>query len=631
VKGKKKAALLVLAFAMALFGVSMSAAEEGEEVITLEPEIVTGSRIYTSLEEVPAPTYVIDREEIEKSNAKKLSDILSSIPGIYVTSRSGRTNEDNIKMRGLVTEVLILVDGVPYYNATHGDGAAAYDLRSIPVDDIERIEVVKGAGSALYGSMAAAGVINIITRKPEGEGFSILGEVGADDWRRGVASAWTASGDFGVRVRYSKSEEGEAPLSLIGGVLDKSLDYDDESAGLTLQKGPFAFNASWGEYDSRWTYYGSPSNQNDKYSRFNLKWEEGSNRLIVYYHDQKKDYWDDFSKSLYDNEAWGSEFSRKTTWGDALVSWGAIFRKEDIFYNTDILLDKGRKNYAPFVELSKPVGDLILNLGLRYEMWDQDEADDYDELMPKFSLLYQTLGGTTWYLSAGRFFAMPSVYELFVDQEFVYESEYTEYTMYTIVEPNFDLKPEKGYSYEIGAKGHDNLGAWNAGFFYITMDDKIDYYCVREEKINEDIYKYYKYENVDEYRAWGIEASRSWALSHLWNLRLGATWMRAEEKKDGFWKRAPVPEWDVDTSLLYRNGPLEGELTVNYFGNREEGEGAESNVATVDASIAYQLSSFKLRLSVYNLFDEDYWQSESWGTYYYGPERRVYLTLERVF
>ncbi|HHV53060.1 MAG TPA: TonB-dependent receptor [Synergistaceae bacterium] len=620
-KEKKKAVLLILAFAMALFGASVSAAEEGEEVIILEPEIVTGSRIYTSLEEIPAPTYVIDREEIEKNNAKKLSDILSSIPGIYVTSRSGRTQEDNIKMRGFVTEVLILVDGVPYYNATHAAGAAAYDLRSIPVADIERIEVVKGAGSALYGSMAAAGVINIITRKPEGEGFSILGEAGADDWRHGTASAWTTSGDFGVRVRYSKSEEGEVPLSLTttSGLVEKSLDYDDESAGLTLQKGPFTFNASWGEYDSRWTSYGF-NKQEDSYSRFNLKWEEGPNRLIVYYHNQEKSNRYESNESLYDNEAWGSEFSRKTTWGDVLVSWGAIFRKEDIFYDTDILLYKSRKNYAPFIELSKPVGDLILNLGLRYEMWDQDEADDYDELMPKFSLLYQTLGGTTWYLSAGRVFAMPSVYELFGDR---FEDPSFPY----IVEPNFDLKPEKGYSYEIGAKGHDNLGVWNAGFFYTVMDDKIiDSYLGFEEG-----YNILQYENVDKYRAWGIEASKSWALSHLWNLRLGATWMSAEEKESGLWKRARAPEWDVDTSLLYRNGPLEGELTVNYFGNREEGEGAESNVATVDASIAYQLSPFKLRLSVYNLFDEDYWQSEAYNTYYYGPERRVYLTLERVF
>ncbi|HQE22220.1 MAG TPA: TonB-dependent receptor, partial [Thermosynergistes sp.] len=107
--------------------------------------------------------------------------------------------------------------------------------------------------------------------------------------------------------------------------------------------------------------------------------------------------------------------------------------------------------------------------------------------------------------------------------------------------------------------------------------------------------------------------------------------MRAEEKKSDLWGRAPVPEWDVDTSLLYRNGPLEGGLTINYFGNREEGKGVESNVATVDASIAYQLNSFKLRLSVYNLFDEDYWQSEANNTYYYAPERRVYFTLERIF
>ena len=625
-KGKKKAALLVLAFAAVLFVASVSAAEEGEEVVILEPEIVTGSRIYTSLEEIPAPTYVIDREEIEKSNAKKLSDILSSIPGIYITSRSGRAMEDNIKMRGLVTEVLILVDGVPYYNATHAAGAAAYDLRSIPVADIERIEVVKGAGSAIYGSMAAAGVINIITRKPEGEGFSILGEVGADDWRHGTASAWTTSGDFGVRVRYSKSEEGEVPLSLTttSGLVEKSLDYDEESSGLTLQKGPFTFNASWGEYNSNWTssdlfygFYNHKDRQGDEYSRFNLKWEEGPNKLMVYYHEQKREIWDFFGYTSFDNEAWGAEFSQKITWKDSLFSWGAIFRKEESHYQKDPTdsLDseafskkKYRKNYAPFLEVSKPVGDLILNLGLRYEMWDQDEAEDYDELMPKFSLLYQTLGGTTWYLSAGRFFAMPSVYELFGDPTFD-------------IKPNPDLKPEKGYSYEIGAKGHDNLGAWNTGLFYIIMDDKIDYH-----------YGYdYRFENVDEYRAWGVEASKSWALSHLWNLQIGATWMRAEEKKSDLWGRAPVPEWDVDTSLLYRNGPLEGGLTINYFGNREEGKGVESNVATVDASIAYQLNSFKLRLSVYNLFDEDYWQSEANNTYYYAPERRVYFTLERIF
>ncbi|KUL00067.1 MAG: TonB-dependent receptor plug, partial [Synergistales bacterium 54_9] len=163
----KTAELLVFVISAILLSGAMSAAEE---TVVLEPEVVTGSRIYTNLEEVPAPTYVIDREEIERGGGKNLSEILSQIPGIYVTPRNGRTQEDNIKVRGLVTQVLLLVDGVPYYNATHGAGAIAFDLRSIPLAEIERIEIVKGAGSALYGSMAAAGVINIITKKPEGEG-----------------------------------------------------------------------------------------------------------------------------------------------------------------------------------------------------------------------------------------------------------------------------------------------------------------------------------------------------------------------------------------------------------------------------------------------------------------------------
>ncbi|HCD71271.1 MAG TPA: TonB-dependent receptor, partial [Thermovirga lienii] len=164
-----------LAIAVMVVGL-WAGASFAQEALTLEPEVVTGSRVYQSLEEVPAATYVVTSEDIERSGATELGELLSStVPGIYISSRNGSTQEDNIKLRGLVTEVLILVDGVPYYKASHGAGAAAYDLRSIPLEDIERIEVVKGAGSALYGSMAAAGVINIITKKPLGEGVKITG------------------------------------------------------------------------------------------------------------------------------------------------------------------------------------------------------------------------------------------------------------------------------------------------------------------------------------------------------------------------------------------------------------------------------------------------------------------------
>ena len=106
-------------------------------------------------------------ETIERSGASKLCDLLSEVPGIFTRSRSGNAQDEFIEIRGLTTELLILVDGVPYYKASHLAGAAAVDFRTLPLENIERIEIVKGAGSAIYGSMAAAGVVNIITRKPE--------------------------------------------------------------------------------------------------------------------------------------------------------------------------------------------------------------------------------------------------------------------------------------------------------------------------------------------------------------------------------------------------------------------------------------------------------------------------------
>jgi outer membrane receptor protein involved in Fe transport len=72
-------------------------------------------------------------------------------------------------------------------------------------------------------------------------------------------------------------------------------------------------------------------------------------------------------------------------------------------------------------------------------------------------------------------------------------------------------------------------------------------------------------------------------------------------------------------------------VVLHYLGNRNEGQGVESNVTTVDASLEYKGKPYTIRLSAYNIFDEDYWASESWGTYYYGPERRAYLTLEYQF
>jgi iron complex outermembrane receptor protein/vitamin B12 transporter len=523
---------------------------------------------------------------------------------------------------------LILIDDVPYYKTSHVADAAAVDLRSLPLENIERIEIVKGAGSALYGSMAAAGVINIITRKPEGTGASILAEAGTNDWRRGNVRAWTTNENFGVSVWYSRKEEGESPLLRYSGssgtIEDKNLDYTGDFAGLSMTTGPFAFSANWGNYQSLWTYGGYDQRQENDFGRFSLSWKQSNNTLVLYHMTDDKELFQDSAYGITETDvddcAWGLEFTRRIPWGDNLVSWGAAFRDEDMSYSIPVYgtqYDRSRTNYAPFLEVSRPVGDLLLNLGLRYEMWDQDDADDYDEVMPKLSLLYQTFSGSTWYLSAGRFFAMPSLYEL-------------SYFGGAATEPNADLKPEKGYTYEIGVKGEETDGKWNLGLFYMTMDDKIDI-----------LSDWSKYINVDEYRAWGIEASRDWRLSRFWNLQIGTAWTNAEERTaGGEWIKGGAPQWDIHTSIAYYNGPFMGELTLRHLGDREDerpgiGPLSQKDVTTLDAVFEYSIGDETLRLSAYNVFDEEYYLQDytKYGTTtrYYGPERRIYLTWEHVF
>jgi outer membrane receptor for ferrienterochelin and colicins len=128
--------------------------EEGEVVV------VTASRAEQKLRDAVVPTEVITRDEIEASGAQDASGVLETVPGVEI-ERSFRGA--GVRMQGLDSEyVLILVDGKRLIGARDG----VIDLSRIPVDRIERIEVVKGAASALYGSDAIAGVINVITRKP---------------------------------------------------------------------------------------------------------------------------------------------------------------------------------------------------------------------------------------------------------------------------------------------------------------------------------------------------------------------------------------------------------------------------------------------------------------------------------
>jgi len=145
--------------------------EESAEAVRLEPVVVSASRIEQKLRDVPANVTVITREEIQQSPARTVDDLLRQIPGFSLFRRSSslvtHPTAQGVSLRGIgpsgVSRTLVLLDGVPLNDPF---GGWVY-WSKVPLESIERIEVVRGGGSGVYGNYALSGVINIVTRQPE--------------------------------------------------------------------------------------------------------------------------------------------------------------------------------------------------------------------------------------------------------------------------------------------------------------------------------------------------------------------------------------------------------------------------------------------------------------------------------
>jgi outer membrane receptor for ferrienterochelin and colicins len=165
-----------------------SMAEDKLSETSVAPEeiiVITGSRVERPLSQSTVATEVITRKEIESSGAADVADLLANQPGLEIVQG---LRGSGVRMQGLDPEyVAVLVDGRRVIGRIDG----ALDLEGIAVGDIERVEIVKGPSSALYGSDALAGVIHIITRKPE---QPITGEAKAQYGSFGALDLYTAAG-----------------------------------------------------------------------------------------------------------------------------------------------------------------------------------------------------------------------------------------------------------------------------------------------------------------------------------------------------------------------------------------------------------------------------------------------------
>ncbi|GIW42377.1 MAG: catecholate siderophore receptor CirA [Candidatus Binatia bacterium] len=190
---------------------------------------MTATKTTHAAEEAPVPTQVVDREEILATATDNVEEVLDRIPGIFVRRNDQfRLGASTVRMQGAdPNKVAVLLDGRRFRGGIDG----VVDLRDIPVGSIERIEVIRGPASSLYGSDAMAGVINVITREPRDRPTWTLGTAA------GNRGKFVAGGTHGYRrgpfSYFLSYQHDEVELARIFGALSRQFEGDQSDAKQT--------------------------------------------------------------------------------------------------------------------------------------------------------------------------------------------------------------------------------------------------------------------------------------------------------------------------------------------------------------------------------------------------------------
>ncbi len=477
-----------------------ASAEESNEVI-----VVTGARRETPLSEAVVATEVINREEVEGSGADNVAELLEEHPGVEVISGlRGRS----VRMQGMDSKyVLVLVNG----QRTTGRIDGALDLERFTIDEIERVEIVKGPSSALYGSDALAGVINIITRKPR--------------------KRWVADGRGTLKARGQLdasatvgSNTGKVSTQLTVGVhrgdgYDLTPDTPNTTAsGYRQLTGSARASIEIGKVELRASLEARRQDldgidENDTgavFDRRSITEEVGAEvradikeygGMVVLRHQAFRDQLlldQHMSRDLDSLEKTRQNLTvatvqKNTTWAKHVLSVGAELSLETL--SADRLSTRGRRfRGSPYIshEWSLADGALVLSPGARVDVDSQFGV----YVSPKFSLRYSPIKKITARMGYGRGFRAPNFRELLLR----FENPGVGY----LVEGNPNLTPETSHGATVNVEYQPADWAWlSVGGFANKISDLINLDSMSGGGV--DAMQGFTYVNIASARTAGVE------------------------------------------------------------------------------------------------------------------------------
>ncbi|MBU0681521.1 MAG: TonB-dependent receptor [Proteobacteria bacterium] len=627
-------AIAPLTLLVAASSPSLAAAQGGSATpALLEEVVVTATRTPHTLKDVPVETVVISRQDIEQSNAQNAMDVLKTVPGISSAAHDDvfGTYTWQAKMRGLSFNDgygLILIDGQRVMGSGQSGGMGEYGigLNQIPVEMIERIEVVKGTSSALYGSDAMAGVINIITRKAP---TVASGRAGASHGWYKIKEKTNSDGSVAYPADDGQSRNtsqayvsfGEHPLERLGYLIHYNYESADDISQEPIQSDRHSLMAKMdlaatdnldlflkGEASD----YQKTDNRDEESYRLStgLEWRPAADHVLAV-----KGYtysWDfvhgypGYPHGYKHGDTGFGQAEIQYTWyatDQHAVTMGGEIQQQTIDYTINNA-DGSTIRVKEDVDTASLYGqdeinlfdDLTLVAGLRFD----DHSNFGSEANPKLSLMYRLAEAATLRASVGRAFKSPTIRQLYYDAPYRHGDYY--------VQSNCDLQPEIGLGYSAGLEQRflaDHL-LTSLGIFRNEVDDMV---------ISEDTGTIYDslplmtYQNVEEAVTQGIELLTRFDHQDF-ALTASYTYTDSENKETG--NELPyVPKHSLSLAPAYqwqRYG-LGLSATISHTGRQYKDNDNSSQInghTVVDAKISKELANkARLSLEADNIFDSD--------------------------
>lgn len=626
----------LLAGTTVVWGGTAFAAEDLQE-FALEDMVVTATRTESKIVDVPVNTTVISAEKIADRHYLDVADVLKDVPGATVMDTGVGAYEQKVVLNG-DERVLVLVDGKRVNIDMGTMSRASYDLNQMPdVSLIERIEVVKGHGGALYGSDAVGGVINIITKKMDHSYGKVSMGFGSHQARDAKAMYTIKEGKTGVMVASSKYKQGYHEYKDAKTEANKrwpvASTYENEKVSVKLSQelsetSNLELGYDFSKFEGVRSYStkaksASFSNKktNDFYAKYDWTVNDKDQGFIQLYRN-KYDYYN--AGDMYETDT-GFEAQQNITLSDnnRLVV-GASYRKAKALNATSYTAEKSINNKAVFVsDQWEFAPSWTLDAGVRYDKhstagskttWSAGLNKKFDE-------------NSHAYFNWGQVFKAPTLDDLYYYS--VMEWGSSKYENYG----NPNLKPEKGDTWTIGygTKIADKTSV-NISYFQSKLEDAIDWDTTYSANGSVSIAR-----NVDKQKKNGMELSVGHELNDNWDLEASYTYIRVKNNDhgNGYVRDANYIPNMYRFGVRYHDDLWNADLFLRGGSGADKSAYVDSKYMTLDMSVAYKATKdLSFYAKGYNLFNKAYAESAgvNGGTYTYPAQgRRFIIGAEYTF